>query len=117
MMFTAKDLAKAETERKRKVRRLKGIKARKKALRPGRLEGKALEDLRWECFQRDNWRCCDCKAPISWTGMYILARGEMAHIRSRGAGGADDISNVKTLCPKCHHAEHNPKACPKKGRK
>ena len=123
MIYTAKDLAKAETERKRQVRRLKGIKARKKALRPGRLKGKALEWLRFRCFLRDNWRCVECGTLIGWGA---LSRdvpleieievceitdwepvGEMAHIRSRGAGGTDTLDNVRTLCPSDHRLEHN----------
>jgi 5-methylcytosine-specific restriction endonuclease McrA len=29
------------------------------------------------------------------------------HIRSRGAGGTDDMSNLRVLCVKCHDRRHN----------
>ncbi len=66
-----------------------------------RLTGKALERLRQECFERDNWTCtCGCGrgAPL------VL---DMAHIKSRGAGGSDCLSNVKTMTHECHMRAHN----------
>ena len=72
-----------------------------------RLTGKALEDLRYECFLRWGGICCGCGVHISdlfpdWHGR----KYHMAHIVGRGAGGSDVISNVRALCGDCHRAEH-----------
>jgi len=32
---------------------------------------------------------------------------DMAHIVSRGAGGSDELSNVRTLCHRDHMREHS----------
>jgi len=61
-----------------------------------RLKGKAMEQLRRECYIRDTGICKSCGNPTSWE------RGHMAHIRSRGAGGEDILSNVLWKCMECH---------------
>jgi 5-methylcytosine-specific restriction endonuclease McrA len=67
-----------------------------------RLTGKALEDLRRQCFERDNYTCtCGCGERVTWE------TGDMAHIVSRGAGGSDAIDNVRTLTKICHMKSHN----------
>ena len=75
-----------------------------------RLRGDALAALRRQCFVRDGWACTVCLCPISW------ASGHMAHIKSRGAGGSDVLTNLVTKCGDCHRAEHNPRAIPHVGR-
>ena len=66
-----------------------------------RLRGSKLEALRRECFERDGYVCtCGCKEPVTWED------GDMAHIVSRGAGGSDILSNVKTMAHVCHMREH-----------
>ena len=66
-----------------------------------RLRGEKLEQLRRDCFERDGYRCvCGCKQPVTWE------TGDMAHIQSRGAGGSDVLSNVKTMTHACHMREH-----------
>lgn len=72
-----------------------------------RLEGAALTMLRLRCLLRDHGRCRNCHVRVSdslpdWHPL----RYHMAHIVSRGAGGEDVISNVRTLCGDCHRAEH-----------
>jgi HNH endonuclease len=68
---------------------------------PVRLKGKALEALRRACFERDQYRCSECDKFVTWDGYYV-EKGHMAHIVSRGRGGSDELSNVSTLCLKCH---------------
>lgn len=77
-----------------------------------RLYGPDLEALRRECFARDRYRCkeCDC---LLGMGFDCLPRPEMAHIRTKRNNG-DTLDNVRTLCPTCHHREHNPKVVPAK---
>lgn len=87
-----------------------------------RLKGRAMEALRFSCFERDKWRCQECGRWIAWGEDWSNPQGrpvgEMAHIKSRGAGGSDTLDNVRTLCPKCHGDEHNAggKPCPKRER-
>jgi 5-methylcytosine-specific restriction endonuclease McrA len=69
-----------------------------------RLRGKALESLRRACFEHDRYRCqCNptCGVAVTWES------GDMAHIVSRGAGGSDVLSNVKTMLHEHHLASHN----------
>ena len=67
-----------------------------------RLRGKKLEQLRRDCFERDGYRCtCGCKQPVTWEV------GDMAHIVSRGAGGSDILSNVRTMTHEHHMLEHS----------
>jgi len=73
-----------------------------------RLTGEDLAELRRECYERDNQCCRVCGVPL-----YFNARFdgdpigyEMAHIKSRGAGGSDSLDNVRALCGKDHRAEH-----------
>lgn len=73
-----------------------------------RLSGKALEELRMVCWLRDNGRCQVCRELV-----YFAARVDgdplaydMAHIKSRGAGGSDELNNVRCLCHQCHMKEH-----------
>ena len=106
-------------EKKKAVKKLKGIKPKKRALRPGRREGEDLWRLRLDCFERDNFTCRKCGQKIAWDQeesiLWGQPRGEMAHIKSRGAGGKDELSNVRTLCPEHHRLEHNGgKPVPKK---
>ena len=72
-----------------------------------RLRGKKLENLRRECFTRDE-SCCvweGCGKSLRWESGYSDSM-HMAHIVSRGAGGSDVISNVRSLCPEHHFLEH-----------
>jgi 5-methylcytosine-specific restriction endonuclease McrA len=71
-----------------------------------RLKGKELEALRRACFERDEFRCSECDIPVIWE-RGTFQSGHMAHIKSRGAGGPDELWNVRLLCMKCHTFEHN----------
>lgn len=83
---------------------------------PIRLRGKALEQLRRDCFDRDIYKCQECGYwPLSWYADSGRS-AHMAHIKGRGRNGSDTLENVRTLCPQCHADEHNAggKPCPKK---
>ena len=73
-----------------------------------RLTGKDLEKLRDDCWERDRGRCQACGDFVyyspRWDGDTLAF--DMAHIKSRGAGGSDTLENVRTLCHKCHMKEH-----------
>jgi 5-methylcytosine-specific restriction endonuclease McrA len=95
-------------------RSTKPIRARKKPqTRVGklgivRLSGSDLLNLRFACWGRDDRRCQICDLETYWTPRFDgdpLAY-DMAHIKSRGAGGSDEISNVRALCHQCHMKEH-----------
>jgi len=81
-----------------------------------RLKGKALAELRYQCFLRDDWKCQMCFEPVSDAVSDLNPhKAHMAHIKSRGAGGADTLENVRTLCMHCHLVHvHNPKSVPRK---
>ena len=67
---------------------------------PVRLKGKAVGELRQQCFERDHFRCVLCGS------QYNL---QMDHIKSRGLGGGDTLDNVQTLCGgpnSCHAKKH-----------
>jgi 5-methylcytosine-specific restriction endonuclease McrA len=93
----------------------KPIRSRRRKPGPGRLKGEALEALRRACFERDGYQCQQvlreepmpgfeadlvsvfrCWKRVTWES------GHMAHIVSRGRGGKDELSNVKTKCAECH---------------
>jgi 5-methylcytosine-specific restriction endonuclease McrA len=83
-------------------------KKRRAKPRPGRLTGKALEQLRRDCFERDTYQCrhqtesedgmwmVSCLNKVTWES------GHMAYIVSRGRGGKDELPNVVTKCAGCH---------------
>ena len=79
-----------------------------------RLYGEDMQRLRLAAFCRSGGRCEmmrdgeRCGYRITWEN------SELAHIRSRGAGGSDVIENVFMSCkfrkdgePGCHALSHN----------
>jgi 5-methylcytosine-specific restriction endonuclease McrA len=73
-----------------------------------RLTGKDLWELRRICWLRDNGRCRKCNEQTAYFPRFDgdpLAY-DMAHIKSRGAGGSDTLDNVQTLCHRDHMREH-----------
>jgi 5-methylcytosine-specific restriction endonuclease McrA len=73
-----------------------------------RRTGKDLEALRTECFWRDDGFCVKCGKPVrDDVPDYAPNKYDMAHIKSRGAGGSDVLSNVEVLCHACHQKSHN----------
>ena len=54
--------------------------------------------LRKQVLERDGWSCTGC-------GQHG-GRLECHHVRRYVDGGTDDLSNLVTLCAKCHIAKH-----------
>src|SRR6185437_14449498 len=74
-----------------------------------RLTGEKLARLRLECWMRDLGRCKQCGRKLFFEKRYEgdpLAY-DMAHKKSRGAGGSDTLDNVEAQCHECHMREHN----------
>ncbi len=72
-----------------------------------RRTGKDMKSLRTACLYRDGTKCRECGVTV-WDHLpdYHPQKYDMAHIKSRGAGGSDVLENVKTLCHQCHMLEH-----------
>lgn len=74
-----------------------------------RRKGAALEQLRRQCWLQHNETCQNCGERVYYTARFAgdpLAY-DMAHIKSRGAGGSDTLENVRCLCHSCHMQEHS----------
>jgi 5-methylcytosine-specific restriction endonuclease McrA len=73
-----------------------------------RLSGKAMEGLRRSRFAYDRGFCQDCGKSTFFTPRFDGDPDafDLAHIRSRGAGGSDTLDNVVTKCHRCHMREH-----------
>ena len=74
---------------------------------PLRLKGKAMAALREDCYTRDGGLCQACGVQVhdgfpDWHDR----KYHMAHIKAKRIGG-DYMANVRTLCGRCHRAEHN----------
>ena len=89
-------------------------KRRKGAVKRGRLDAAGMELLRRAAYERSGETCemqrdgKRCGWPICWWNF------DLAHIVSRGAGGADSLDNVLCSCkwradgkPGCHTLSHN----------
>jgi len=64
---------------------------------PVRLDAKAYRELCKEVSERDGWTCQSCGS---------LSAVEVHHRRFKSHQGADDESNLITLCCKCHREIH-----------
>lgn len=86
----------------------KPIRKRRARVRPGRLKGDALGELRRLCFDRDGGRCVDCGRVLRFERGYSDSM-EMAHVRGKRMWG-DSLSNVRAKCGPfaggCHAKEH-----------
>lgn len=61
-----------------------------------------MPGLRWQVFQRDDWRCVSCGKTVDEG-----ARLEVDHIIPRSKGGKDELSNFQTLCRECNIGKSN----------
>ena len=82
--------------------------------KPIRLTGAAYKEFRREVWLRAGGLCERCKEPApryNSNGEFDLHTcGHVSHIKSRGAGGQDILSNVRWYCWKCHLVDtHGPK--------
>jgi hypothetical protein len=75
-------------------------------VKPIRLTGKAMEELRRKVWERASQRCEDCNLWVPLNGE-LMWRMHLAHIVSRGRGGDDSELNTRCLCAECHGKEHN----------
>lgn len=63
---------------------------------------RVMPSMRWQVFQRDNWRCVACGKNADdhiWL--------EVDHILPRSKGGKNEISNYQTLCNVCNGGKSN----------
>jgi HNH endonuclease len=63
---------------------------------------KVMPGLRWQVFQRDNWRCVSCGRGAH-DGIIL----HVDHITPRSKGGRDEIKNYQTLCDICNIGKSN----------
>jgi len=59
--------------------------------------GKEWRRLRKEALERDSYLCQICRRH----GV-ITQANEVDHIKSKSAGGDDDLNNLQSLCAPCH---------------
>ncbi len=99
-------VSKTPLKRKTRMKAKRSTPRRRKTV--VRLTGLELSTLRWMSWFRDAGRCKNCGVIVYYSPRFDgdpLAY-DMAHIKSRGAGGSDTLDNVKTLCHTCHMREH-----------
>lgn len=63
---------------------------------------KVMPALRWQVFQRDNWRCVSCGRTTD-DGIIL----HVDHIIPRSKGGLDHLDNYQTLCDICNIGKSN----------
>ncbi|TKK64871.1 HNH endonuclease [Ilyomonas limi] len=63
---------------------------------------KVMPALRWQVFQRDNWRCVSCGRTTD-NGIVL----HVDHIIPRSKGGQDHLDNYQTLCDICNIGKSN----------
>ena len=71
-------------------------------LRIARTKIKVMPAIRWQVFQRDNWKCVAC-GRNSENGIIL----HIDHIIPRSKGGQDHIDNYQTLCETCNIGKSN----------
>ena len=62
--------------------------------------GHAWQKLRKEVLQRDGYLCVTC----SESGRHVPAT-DVDHILNKASGGTDALSNLQSLCKKCHRTK------------
>lgn len=63
---------------------------------------KVMPAIRWQVFQRDNWKCVGCGR-----GSHDDVILHVDHITPRSKGGKDTIDNYQTLCHICNIGKSN----------
>ena len=63
---------------------------------------RVMPAIRWQVFQRDNWKCVSC-GRNSHNGVIL----HVDHIIPRSRGGLDSLENFQTLCNICNIGKSN----------
>lgn len=63
---------------------------------------RVMPAIRWQVFQRDNWKCVSCGRD-SHNGVIL----HVDHIIPRSRGGLDSLENFQTLCNVCNIGKSN----------
>jgi 5-methylcytosine-specific restriction endonuclease McrA len=63
---------------------------------------RVMPAIRWQVFQRDNWKCAAC-GRNSQDGIIL----QVDHILPRSKGGKDTLDNFQTLCNVCNLGKSN----------
>lgn len=63
---------------------------------------RVMPGIRWQVFQRDNWRCLGC-GRCADDGIIL----HIDHIKPRSKGGKDEFDNYQTLCEICNIGKSN----------
>ena len=63
---------------------------------------KIMPSIRWQVFQRDQWKCVSCGRNVD-DGIIL----HVDHIIPRSKGGADILTNYQTLCNICNFGKSN----------
>ena len=61
-----------------------------------------MPGVRWQVFQRDNWKCVACGRSAE-DGIIL----HVDHIMPRSKGGRDELDNYQTLCNVCNIGKSN----------
>lgn len=67
--------------------------------------GKNWEEIAEACKMRDSYKCRVCGAHGNRANPPGTAHLQACHIVSKRRGGRDILSNLRTLCLKCHSQE------------
>lgn len=71
---------------------------------------KDWDNRRKDVYERDNYTCANCEANGNQPSVQLHAH----HIVPRQKGGSHKLSNLKTLCSRCHLAIHSDLQAPTK---
>jgi 5-methylcytosine-specific restriction endonuclease McrA len=63
---------------------------------------RVMPSMRWQVFQRDNWKCVAC-GKCANDDIWL----EVDHILPRSKGGKNEIGNYQTLCNVCNIGKSN----------
>jgi hypothetical protein len=82
------------------------------AARAAESKVRVMPAMRWQVFQRDQWRCVAC-GRSSHDGAIL----HVDHIIPRSRGGLDALENYQTLCDICNIGKSNKDATDLRNRK
>ena len=71
-----------------------------KAPKPLKKPSEAWTDRKLELFEREDYECQRCSKALPYEELCAH------HIKTRGAGGHDELSNLLCCCQDCHNKIH-----------